>query len=353
MTARPGRPAVLAVDGGNSKTDVALVDREGRLLGAVRGPTASHEALGLERSVRVLRELTDTTVRGAGLAPADRLADLGSFCLAGADFPGDVRRLTPAITAAGLGRRVIVRNDSFAALRAGTSRPWGVVLICGEGVNAAGIAPDRRTLKLAGIGGVSGDWGGGHGLGVSALGAAVRARDGRGPRTALERLVPAHFGLQQPIAVARAMRDDVLDERRASELTPILFSAATDGDAVARSIVDLLADELAIMAGAMIRRLNLVRRDVEVVLAGGVFRAEDRGFYERLAAGIRAVAPQARLVRLAALPVLGAALLGLDELRISRTDRARAEARLRRELGAWHPSAAAEPPEELTERGIG
>jgi N-acetylglucosamine kinase-like BadF-type ATPase len=246
-----------------------------------------------------------------------------------------------------------VRNDSFAALRAGTSRPWGVVLICGEGVNAAGIAPDRRTLKLAGIGGVSGDWGGGHGLGVSALGAAVRARDGRGPRTALERLVPAHFGLQQPIAVARAMRDDVLDERRASELTPILFSAATDGDAVARSIVDLLADELAIMAGAMIRRLNLVRRDVEVVLAGGVFRAEDRGFYERLAAGIRAVAPQARLVRLAALPVLGAALLGLDELRISRTDRARAEARLRRELGAWHPSAAAEPPEELTERGIG
>ena len=31
-------PAVLAVDGGNSKTDVALVDAGGGVLGAARGP---------------------------------------------------------------------------------------------------------------------------------------------------------------------------------------------------------------------------------------------------------------------------------------------------------------------------
>ena len=31
-------PAVLAVDGGNSKTDVALVGEDGTLLAQVRGP---------------------------------------------------------------------------------------------------------------------------------------------------------------------------------------------------------------------------------------------------------------------------------------------------------------------------
>ena len=31
-------PAVLAVDGGNSKTDVALVAADGTLLGSARGP---------------------------------------------------------------------------------------------------------------------------------------------------------------------------------------------------------------------------------------------------------------------------------------------------------------------------
>src|SRR5512146_2816874 len=41
-------PAILAVDGGNSKTDVALVAADGRLLAALRGPTTSHQQVGLE-----------------------------------------------------------------------------------------------------------------------------------------------------------------------------------------------------------------------------------------------------------------------------------------------------------------
>ena len=49
--ASPGgaRAAVLAVDVGNSKTDVALVALDGRVLGAVRGPTASHQQVAVTR----------------------------------------------------------------------------------------------------------------------------------------------------------------------------------------------------------------------------------------------------------------------------------------------------------------
>ena len=38
--------ALIAVDGGNSKVDLALVAHDGRLLSAVRGPTISHQARG-------------------------------------------------------------------------------------------------------------------------------------------------------------------------------------------------------------------------------------------------------------------------------------------------------------------
>ena len=41
-------PHVLGVDGGNSKTDVALVASDGRLLAAIRGGTISHQQVGLE-----------------------------------------------------------------------------------------------------------------------------------------------------------------------------------------------------------------------------------------------------------------------------------------------------------------
>ena len=128
-----------------------------------------------------------------------------------------------------------------------------MVLICGAGVNAAGVAPDGRVVRLAALGNISGDAGGGRDLGMAALGAAVRARDGRGPRTIFERLVPQHFGFRRPEALTRAFYDGRIDEERLRELAPVVFAAARDGDAVARSILDAMADELATMATAMQR----------------------------------------------------------------------------------------------------
>ena len=81
----------------------------------------------------------------------------------------------------------------------------GIALICGQGVNGVGVAPDGRVAGFDGVGDISGDWGGGTALGQAAQAAAVRARDGRGPRTSLEKLVPAHFGLASPGSVVRAL----------------------------------------------------------------------------------------------------------------------------------------------------
>ncbi|MDQ3870690.1 MAG: ATPase, partial [Chloroflexota bacterium] len=67
MTRANAPASVLAVDGGNSKTDVALVAHDGMLLGAVRGPTVSHEALGLEAGVERLTSLVMRVRREAGL----------------------------------------------------------------------------------------------------------------------------------------------------------------------------------------------------------------------------------------------------------------------------------------------
>ena len=298
---------VLAVDGGNSKTDVALVSDDGALLAAVRGPTVSHQAVGLDEGMARLERLA----RDVG-ASVDGPADVGVFALAGADYPSDVRLLRRGIERLGIARDVVVVNDTLAALRAGSRRHWGIALICGQGVNGVGVAPDGRVARFDGVGDISGDWGGGTSVGLAAQAAAVRARDGRGPRTSLERLVPAHFGLASPGAVVRALYTGRLAAERLGELSPVVFAAAVSGDAVAREIVDRLADELGVMAVALIRRLRLRRLDPDVVLAGGVFRAEDAAFHLRLAGAVSAVAPDARVVRLEAPPVLGSALLGLE-----------------------------------------
>ncbi len=330
---------VLAVDGGNSKTDVALVTDDGRLLAAVRGLTSSHQQVGLDRGMERLAALVADAHARAGPATGER-ADVGVYCLAGADTPTDVRLLRAQLEARGFAREDLLRNDTFAALRAGSDRGWGVVVICGQGVNAAGVAPDGRTARLDALGDISGDWGGATDVGWDGLAAAVRGRDGRGRRTALERSVPAHFGCRSPHALTMAMYDGRVSQGRIGELSPVVFAAAMDGDAAARAIVDRLADEVVTMAGAMLRRLRLTRLDPEVVLGGGVFRTPDTAFRARIEAGVQAIAPRARLVRSDAPPVAGAALLALDASG-GRPVRAAVGEHVRASLTAWDERAVA------------
>ncbi len=307
--------AVLAVDGGNSKTDVALVDAGGAVLGAVRGPGASHHGLGVGAAIEVLEALVAAACRDAGIDPSRRpLAEVGAWCLAGLDLPADHQAMAPAIAARRWARADLLRNDVFAVLRAGTERTWGVGVVVGSGMNCAGVAPGGEEVRFPALGQLSGDWGGGHDIGVAAVGAAMRGEDGRGPRTALQRLVPGHFGLDSALAVVEAVHLGAIGHDRLLELAPLVFEAAAAGDRAAAGIVGRQADEVVTMARTAIRRLGLGGRDVDVVLGGGVLQRDDPTFQARIRAGIRALAPAARLRRATAPPVVGAALLGLDLL---------------------------------------
>ena len=324
-------PLLLAADVGNSKSDLALLRADGTVLAAVRGPTTSHQRVGLVAGGATLDALVARARAAAGLDPAARpAADLAVVCAAGADFPDEERRLGRLYERRGIAARAVVRNDTHAALRAGSDAGWGVAVVCGAGINCLGVSPNGREVRYPALGPISGDWGGGHALGMAALAAAVRARDGRGPRTSLEQRVPARYGLRRPVDVTLAVYRGRLDEGRLLELAPDVFAAAGEGDAVARAIVERLADEIVAMAAAALRRLQLLRRDPPVVLAGGIFGADDRSFHDRIRDGVYLVAPGAGIVRLAAPPVLGAALLALDQL--DRDDRPSAAAAVRAAL---------------------
>lgn len=303
---------VLAVDGGASKVDVALVDADGRLLAAARRPGSYHFGLGRNGSLDALAQAI------AGIGGEGEIASVGVYCLAGADIPVDDRRIAAELEAQRWTRRTIVRNDTFALLRAGTDRKWGVAVVCGTGMNCAGVGPDGKSVRFPSFGELSGDRAHGGGwLGRAALGAAIRARDGRGPRTVLEDTLPAHFGMSRPTSVMEAVYLGRLDYERMSELAPLVMRAAASGDAVAAGLMGEMVDEIVVTANAAIRRLGLTKRDVHVVLGGGVIRAMDPQLLGRIEAGIKALAPEAVIMQLEAPPVLGAALIGLDEIHAS------------------------------------
>ncbi|WP_019357221.1 BadF/BadG/BcrA/BcrD ATPase family protein [Streptomyces sp. AA1529] len=318
-TGRPS-PALLAVDAGNSKTDVALLGADGRVLGTARGGGFRPPAVGVGAAVDVLAEAVERAHAAAGPGGAAAPVRQVTACLANADLPVEEEALAAALTARGWGRRVAVHNDTFAVLRAGlTARDGeaaarGVAVVCGAGINCVGVRSDGRTARFPALGRLSGDWGGGGGLGEEALWHAARAEDGRGEPTLLRTAVPAHFGLGSVHALIEAVHLGRIAWERRLELVPVLFAAAGRGDAVADGLIARMADEVVTMAVVALRELDLLAEEVPVLLGGGVLAAGQALLDDRVTRLLAERAPRAvpRVVR--ARPVLGAALLGLDAL---------------------------------------
>src|SRR5690348_17869839 len=106
---------ILAVDGGASKVDVALLDVDGKVHSTVRRRGRFNFGLGSNGSL-------DGLAKAVREATGGHIAALGVYCLAGADLPLDDRRIAAEVESQRWSRKTLVRNDTFAVLRAGTDR---------------------------------------------------------------------------------------------------------------------------------------------------------------------------------------------------------------------------------------
>jgi N-acetylglucosamine kinase-like BadF-type ATPase len=305
----------LAVDGGNSKTDVVIGTVDGEVLAWVRGPGTCHQTVGLDEALTRLRTLVARARERAGIGDAAIVR--ADVFLAGADLPAEVELLERSVRELAWAPVVDVYNDTFALLRAGTDAADAVAVVCGAGINCTGRTADGRTARFPSLGFISGDWGGGGHLAMLALWHAVRAEDGRGEPTALARAAADHFGLSTAEDVAAALHLGTLPRPRLRELAPVLFAVAAAGDPVADSVVRRQVDEIVSLVTVAAGRLDLLDRPFAVVLGGGVLRAGHAALNGPVTRGILAAAPKATVTVVDSPPVLGAALSSLDALRAS------------------------------------
>lgn len=296
---------IVAVDGGGSKTDVVAVTLHGEVVARERFGSVMPHAIGVPASVA---QVAQWVLDAAGGASIDALG----VYLSGLDLSREVEAYRLRLQALGLAPTLLVDNDVFALLRAGTRAPDAVAVVCGTGINAVGRRADGAVVRFPALGSISGDWGGGDGLGHEALWHAARAEDGRGPGTALVAAVCAQFGVSTVLELITQVHVGERDYAELSRLAPAVFAASDAGDAVASGLVDRLGDEVVTLAGTCLRRLNLLSTDVPVVLGGGILQAQPPRLMARVWTGLAEVAPSAGAVVLGVPPILGAAQLTLE-----------------------------------------
>ena len=291
------------------------------MLGFARGPLSHPHHIGVEASADVLEALA---------AEVGAPADLAVLLMAGLDFPDEEDAYTAEAVRRGWADEVVVGNDTFAVLRAGSATGWGVAVTCGAGMNCVGVGPDGRHIRFPSLGPISGDAMDGAGaVGLAAVAAASRSEDGRSPTTVLERLVPEHFGRATPVELAREVHGGRIPWRRLGELAPLVFEAA-ETDAVAAEIVDRQAAEVVAFVRAAVNRLGLADQEVEVVLGGGVLQAGNVRLLGGIETGLREVGPRLLVHVATSRPIVGSVLLGLDRLGASPDAHARARSELDR-----------------------
>ena len=300
---------VVGVDGGGTKTNVAVVGTDGAVLARVQGGTSNYQVIGGEKLAQVLRETIQNALETAGV-DASQVRHL-VVALAGVGRPSDREAVTKIVEGLGLSKRSTVDSDAAAALAGAFAGGEGIIVISGTGTICFGKGADGRVERSGGWGYLLGDEGSGYWIGQQALIAALKDLDGRGPRTALREALEKHLGVERIDRVIPRVYQGDLDRAGVAALAPLVFEVAAAGDAVAKEIVKRAGEELGKLAAAVAKRLNWSSARVRVAPIGSVFKR--RAVLEpEMTRVLKDAGVDHEIVDPLLDPALGAAVIGLQ-----------------------------------------
>jgi N-acetylglucosamine kinase-like BadF-type ATPase len=212
----------------------------------------------------VRRALTD-----AGLLHGDVLV-VGA---AGAGREPERSELRESLRMERLAPKTLVTGDLDIALEAAFGSDPGIVVVSGTGSIAVARNQDGTMHRRGGYGWQMGDEGSGFAIARGALQAVGKARDGRGPTTALTESILAAGPSKDFDTLLRWSM--AVEPGEIAALAPAVFACAAAGDAVASSIVEAAVLDLTAMVTALLDEFP-GKTPIPFALSGGNL-APERG----------------------------------------------------------------------------
>ncbi len=304
---------VLGIDQGGTTTRAAVCDFSGTIRGAGRVAGACHSYNGMETAMQRVREAAEIALQRAGAHAGDVKLIYGG--LTGADWLEEYELLRENVSRLGICSEVKITNDSIVAMRGGTEKSYGAIVVAGTGGNCAVRAPDGREFVYGYY--TDPELQGGGAISRQALLAIFRNYTGREEGTLLEECILAHYKLRDVDELCKRCYARKLEN--VPGLAPLVIEAAVAGDAVATRILRRFAKGCAELVLVYLRKFEMIGIEVEVVLSGGVFKGKvGKGNFltYAIADELRVGAPMAKVVSAQYEPVVGAVLLALEAQKV-------------------------------------
>lgn len=255
----------LGIDGGGSKT-LCVIGNDTAILGNGESGPSNVVRLGEAQAREAIAAAVKQACAEASINPSQ--IDRTCVGIAGGGRPESaqiVRRILSEIVSG----EVDVVGDMVIALQAAFGSGPGVVVVAGTGSVAYGRNASGQTARAGGWGFAISDEGSAHWIGRAAVAAVMRAYD-QGQNSALLGLLMSAWHLEtQEQMIMTANASPPADFAR---LFPAILSAADSADPLAHDALLQAGAELAWLATTVIARLFQQGDDVQVAIAGGVFR---------------------------------------------------------------------------------
>ncbi len=258
----------LAVDSGGSKVLAVLYDEDFRPVRACRVGSMRDNTT----SAALIRHNVDTLIDTLGLAGM-RLDHVTGIVDGG---------LTERMKARGT---IIMSASGCGELDAGLSAAGifedALMALSGTGATLF-YRYNGRSDGLGGYGAAVSDEGSGYWMARNAFGAAIKASEGRGPKTLLEDLIAEQLG--RPGDLRGAIfhiytRREMSPVACVASCAPVVSMAAEAGDEIALQILRDTGRVLAEQLIAVVRKFGLPR-DLPITISGSVWRSHRALFDE-------------------------------------------------------------------------
>ena len=264
----------LGVDGGGTKTEFVLIDRDGRVLGHHQTGTSYYLQIGITGLHRVLSEGVNAVLAQGQVQAADLTYAFFGLPAYGED--SELQTVLDTAPFAVLGhRRYQCGNDMVSGWAGSLAAGDGINIVAGTGSIGYGERKGANA-RGGGWGEIFSDEGSAYWIAIQGLNTFTRMSDGRLPAGPLHHIFRSHFDLAADLDIcARLMGSGAAPSRdEVAALSLLVVRAAEAGDNEAIAIFDRAAHELAAIVEAIRVKLGYEPDEpVRLSYSGGVFRS--------------------------------------------------------------------------------